>query len=266
MSSKGGFSDFFFKGLLPTVYSLGATVVIVGAMFKILHLPFASLLLAAGLTTEAIIFFLSAFEPRPQEWDWDRVYPQLKDGSKRAPTRVGAAASSGAANQMDRMLESAKIGPQLIDNLGRGIRNLAESANRLGTMSNAAVATNEYAQNVKRAAQSLGQMNQAYSNTMGAMNEMEKSSKTANEYHVQMQNVTKNLGALNAVYEMELKDANTHLKSMNKFYTNVGQAMESIAQAGKNSEQFRDELSKLTTNLSALNRIYGSMLTAMKNT
>ena len=264
MSTKGGFGDLFFGSILPKIYAWGATVVIVGAMFKILHLPFAGELLAIGLTTEAAIFFLSGFEPRHKEIEWEKVYPELSPnykGPRRAPS---AGPSSGITQQMDRALESGKIGPQLIENLGKGMRNLAESAARMGNMANAAVATNEYAQNVKRASQSLGQMNQSYASAISAMAKMASSASDAKEYHAQVQNVTKNLSALNAVYEVELKDTNTHLKSMNKFYTSVGAAMENISQAGQSSEQFREELTKLTANINSLNRVYGNMLSAMK--
>ena len=266
MGKKGGFGDFFFKSLLPVVYSLGAAVVILGAMFKILHLPGAGPMLTLGLSVEAGIFFLSAFEPRHKETEWERVYPELSPnfkGPRRAPQQHAAGPSP--TQQLDRAISSAKIGPQLIDSLGKGIHGLAEGAKRLGSLGNAAIATQEYAQNVQRASQALGKMNQSYSTAIGAMSEMSGASKDAKEYHAQVQGVTKNLSALNAVYEMELKDTNTHLKSMNKFYSNVSTAMESISQAARNSDQFRDELSKLTTNISSLNRVYGSMLSAMKS-
>ena len=262
MSKKG---NFFFDAVLPKIYAWGAAVVIIGALFKILHLPNAGLLLGLGLGIEAVIFFLSGFEPKHTETDWERVYPELSPrykGPRRAvPT---AAPSSGVAQQLDKTLEGAKLGPQLLQSLGKGMRNLADSAARMGNMANAAVATNEYAQNVKRASHSMTQMNQSYATAISAMSQIAASSGDAKEYHAQVQNVTKNLSALNAVYEVELKDANTHLKSMNKFYANVSGAMESISQAGRNSDQFRDELSKLTSNISSLNRVYGNMLSAMK--
>ena len=66
-AKKGGFKELLFSTIMPKVYGIGAAVVIVGAMFKILHLPGASEMLTIGLTVEAIIFFLSAFEPQHAE-------------------------------------------------------------------------------------------------------------------------------------------------------------------------------------------------------
>ncbi len=246
---------------MPKIYGIGAAIVIVGAMFKILHLEGGGLMLGIGLTTEAIIFFLSAFEPRHQEPDWSLVYPELAGGAQVSRKAI----SNGSTSQkLDAMLESGKVGPELIDSLGRGMKNLSESVGKMSDLSNAAVATNEYATNVQQASKSMVDMNKSYATTVSAMNEMAGASKDAKEYHTQVQTVTKNLASLNAVYEMELHDANSHLKSMNKFYTNLSGAMENVAQASKDAEQFKNNFSSLNGNIASLNKVYGNMLTAMR--
>ncbi len=268
MSKKGGFQELLFKTIMPKVYGIGAAVVIVGAMFKILHLPGAGLMLGVGLTTEAIIFLLSAFEPPHRDPDWSKVYPELSDdydGPKAAPRAVAApAAATGASAQMDKMLADAKVGPDLIKSLGDGMRNLADSAKKMSNLSDAAVATNEYAGNVKKASASLTEMNKSYSSAMEGMKGFANAATDTKEYHAQVQNVTKSLGALNAVYEMELKDAQSHTKALNKFYSNISGALESMAEAGKETSAFQAELNKLTSNISSLNKVYGNMLTAMR--
>lgn len=265
---KGGFAELMYKTIMPKVYGIGAAVVIIGALFKILHLPGANEMLMIGLSVEAGIFFLSAFEPPHAEPDWSKVYPELAedyDGPTAAP-RISNKAASGASptQEIDKMLEKAKIGPELIDSLGKGMRNMADSASKMSNLADAAVATNDYAKNVKTASQSLLEMNKSYATTANAMVEMANASKDAKEYHSQIQNVTKNLGALNAVYEMELKDSDSHVKAMNKFYTNMAQALEGMTNAGENTKKFANELDKLTGNLTSLNNVYGNMLTAMR--
>ena len=266
MSKKGGFSELLFTTIMPKVYGIGAAVVIVGAMFKILHLPGAALMLGIGLSTEAIIFLLSAFEPPHRDTDWAKVYPELGDAydGPKAQPRAAVQQATGASAQMDKVLADAKVGPDLIKSLGEGMKNLATSANKMSNLSDAAVATNEYATNVKRASGSLVEMNKSYSTAMEGMKGMADASMDTKEYHTQVQNVTKSLGALNAVYEMELKDASGHTKALNKFYSNVSGALESMAEAGKESSAFQAELNKLTGNIASLNRVYGNMLTAMK--
>ena len=266
MSKKGGFQELLYSTIMPKIYGIGAAVVIVGAMFKILHMPGASLMLGVGLTTEAVIFFLSAFEPKHAEPDWAKVYPELADDYDGPPAspRKAVPQATGVSAQMDKMLAEAKVGPELIKSLGDGMRNLAESAKKMSNLSDAAVATNDYANNVKSASKSLSEMNKSYAQAMEAMAGMADATKDTKEYHSQVQNVTKSLGALNAVYEMELKDAQSHTKALNKFYSNISGALESMAEAGKETSQFQAELNKLTSNISALNKVYGNMLTAMR--
>ncbi|MBV6643896.1 MAG: gliding motility protein GldL [Cyclobacteriaceae bacterium] len=266
MSKKGGFQELLFSTIMPKIYGIGAAIVIVGAMFKILHLPGAGPMLGIGLTTEAVIFFLSAFEPKHKDPDWAKVYPELADDydGPSAPKRVTSSAPQGTSAQLDKVLADAKVGPELISSLGQGMKTLADSANKMSKLGDASVATNEYANNVRTASKTLVDMNKSYNVSMEAMTAMADATKDAKEYHGQVQNVTKSLSALNALYEMELKDSQSHTKALNKFYTNVTAALEGMAEAGKETAVFQGELNKLTANIANLNKVYGNMLTAMK--
>ncbi|MFC3878975.1 gliding motility protein GldL [Algoriphagus namhaensis] len=261
-SNSNSFKAKFYGNVMPKIYGIGASIVILGAMFKILDWAGGNLMIGIGLTTEAIIFFLSAFEPKQEEVDWSKVYPELAGESPAE--RKTKASSDNLSQKLDDMLAKAKVGPELIESLGKGMQNLASSAEKMGNLSDAAVATNEYAANVKTAAKTLVDMNASYSKTAAALTEMSSASQDAKEYHNQVQTVTKNLSALNAVYELELQDANSHVKTLNKFYSNMTAAMEGLSEAGKETEAFKNELSKLNQNVSSLNKIYGGMLSAMK--
>lgn len=269
MSKKGGFQELLFSTIMPKVYGIGAAIVIVGAMFKILHLPGSGAMLAIGLTVEAVIFFLSAFEPKHPETDWSKVYPELADDydGPPAPKKPTAAApvATGVSAQMDKVLADAKIGPELLKSLGDGMKGLADTAHKMTSLNDAAGATNEYANQVKNASKTLVELNKSYGTSMQSLNAMSEASKGAAEYHSQVQNVTKSLSALNALYEMELKDTQSHTKALNKFYSNVSTALESMADAGKETAAFQQELNKLTSNIASLNKVYGGMLTAMKS-
>lgn len=257
-SNNNSFKAKFYSNIMPKVYGIGAAVVILGAMFKILDWQFANLMIGVGLTTEAIIFFLSSFEPRQEDMDWSKIYPELADGAPKKSKGDDVSA------KLDDMLSKAKIGPELIESLGKGMQNLATSAEKMGNLSDAAVATNEYATNVKSAAKTLVDMNASYGKTAAALTEMSAASQDAKAYHTQVVNVTKNLTALNSVYEMELQDANSHVKTLNKFYSNMTSAMQGLTEAGKETEAFKNELVKLNQNVSSLNKVYGGMLSAMK--
>ncbi len=255
-----------FDVLMPKIYGIGAAVVIVGALFKIQHWEGANTMLIVGLLTEAVIFFLSAFQPQHAEPDWARVYPQLSDeyaGEALVPATAVSAGPS-VTGKLDEMMRNADITPETINQLGLGLNRLSDTAAGLADISQATAATEEYTVRVRGAADQLDKINHAYANTADAIAKMAVSAADAQEYHSQVQGMTRNLGALNAVYEMELQDANTHLKAMNKFYGNLSMAMENLTDASKDTEQFKQEVSRLTQNLHSLNTVYGNMLSAMK--
>ena len=262
-------SNFFYSKVMPKIYGIGAAVVILGAMFKILDWPGATLMIGVGLTTEAIIFFLSAFEPGAKEVDWAKVYPELDEEADESPrpstTRKTVQVSGDPiAAQLDNMLQQANIGPELIESLGKGMNNLATSAQKLGTLSDAAVATSEYATNVKAASQSLASMNDSYAQTATALVAMSSAAQDSQAYQAQIQAVTKNLSALNAVYELELQDSTEQKKARADFYKNMSTAMSSFTEVGNETQAFREEMVKLNQNVSALSKIYGGMLSAIR--
>jgi gliding motility-associated protein GldL len=260
--------NFLYDTLMPKIYGIGAAVVIVGALFKIQHLPGAGPMLTVGLLTEAVIFFLSAFQPHQAETDWALVYPELSEGYDPSTNdnrfREKTPAPNGLTGKLDDMLKNANVTPEALTNLGQGLNRLSATTAQLGQLGEATNVTDEYTKKVRTAAQSLERINESYANTVEAVSAMSNATNDAKEYHLQVQNVTKNLGALNAVYEMELQDANTHLKSMNQFYGTLGKAMENMIQAGKDTESMQHQVADLTTNLTSLNRVYGNMLNAMR--
>src|SRR5690606_28956579 len=136
---------------------------------KILDWAGGNIMIAAGLTTEAIIFFLSAFEPKQQEVDWTRVYPELAGESagvepvSRMTRTSNVVVADSATRKIDEMLDKAKICLELIEILVKVIQNLAASAENIGRIADAALATNEYGQYVKAASNSLVDMNLSYS-------------------------------------------------------------------------------------------------------
>ena len=115
----------WYKSMMPKLYGWGAALVILGALFKIEHLPFASTMLILGLTTEAVIFFFSAFEKTSEEYQWEKVYPELGSSQMIDP------ANMTPAQQLDSALEKAKIENELIDSLNEGLKAFGDSAAKL---------------------------------------------------------------------------------------------------------------------------------------
>ena len=256
--------NFFFTKVMPKIYGIGAAVVILGAMFKILDWPGANWMIGIGLSVEAVIFFLSSFEPGSKEVDWSKVYPELDEDGESTKKRAVAVSGDPVAAQLDNMLLQANIGPELIESLGKGMKNLASSAEKMGNLADAAVATTEYAAQVQMASKTLASMNDSYAQTATALMAMSSASQDAQAYQAQIQAVTKNLAALNAVYELEIQDTAEQKKARADFYKNMSNAMSSFTEVGNEAQAFKEEMVKLNQNVSALSKIYGGMLTAIR--
>lgn len=261
-SSNSFFESMAFKKVMAKVYGLGAAVVIVGALFKILHWKGADLMLMVGLLTEAFLFTISAFEPLHKETDWTLVYPELA-GMEPTKEKAKKGAQGTVSQQLDQMLEEAKVGPELIQSLGNGLKSLNENVTNLKDLSNAAVATDEYTKSVQTASASVSGLSSSYSKAVEAIGGLVTASEGSKEYGVQIDRMTKNLTSLNSVYELEITESNNHLKSINEFVGNLSKVVNSLSETQSEAESFKKEIGRLSNNLTALNNVYGNMLTAM---
>ena len=252
---------------ITNIVSWGASVVIIGLLFKIQHWPYGGTFISAGLITEAALFFLLGFQREKEEEhiDWTRVYPELKadfQGELPKSSQHGGGTNSNTA-ALDKMLEEAKIGPELIASLGTGLRTFGDKVANISNVADAGIATNEFTSKVKTASASYDKLSSAFEQASANLAEMANSNIDSKAYHDQVNNLAKNLSALNAVYELELQDSSAHLKSMNKFYHNMANTMQNFNESLEDSQQFKNEVARLAKNLGSLNSIYGNMLSAM---
>lgn len=249
------------------IYGIGAAIVIVGALFKILHWPGANEMLMVGLLTEAGIFFISAFEAPHEEPDWTLVYPELagmhdEGHGKKDPKKV-AGSKDPVAQQLDKMLEDAKVGPELIESLGNSLKALGENTSKLADITDASVATNDYVSNIKKASASVDTLSESYIKATESLTGLSMTNADGATYGEQLQKVSKNLTELNSVYELQLRGAEQHTQATSKFYEGIENLMSNLQASVSDTQRYKDEMSQLTTNLSSLNTIYGNMLTAM---
>ena len=135
--------DWFYRVAVPKLTSVGAAVVIVGALFKIQHYPGAGLMLGVGLITEAVIFFMGTFQPPPPpeaHYDWERVYPELGEDPKEAlpprPKKEDKNKPVKALASIDKLIEEANLGPDVFKSFGSGMKNLQTSVNQMKDLTN----------------------------------------------------------------------------------------------------------------------------------
>ena len=236
-----------YKNFMAKLYGWGAAVVIMGALFKILHWPGANIMLMAGMFTESIIFFFSAFEPLHVEYNWALVYPELATGmdleleeeekkSRREKKQQVKTDSMTPTQALDKMLEEAKIGPELMESLASGMRNLSDNAHKLAGVSDAVVSTDNYTSNLQKASESVRNLTLKYDK------------------------VAANLetdGGATAAYIESVKRATTAVNQLATAYDQTAKSMEQ-------TNSFKAEMDKLTQNISKLSNVYGNMLAAMK--
>lgn len=211
-----------FKNFMAKLYGWGAAVVILGAMFKILHLPGADYMLVIGLTTEAVIFFFSAFEKPAEDVDWTLVYPELA-GMADDEAEFNNQKGLTATQELDKMLEDAKIDGELIESLGSGLRRFGDAANKLSETSEAAAATGAYNEQLSLASKNMESLNALYAvqlessaNHMEAQNSlMEKLNSSINDSErltTEVSSLVNNMAQLNSVYGGMLSAMNVNNK------------------------------------------------------
>jgi gliding motility-associated protein GldL len=274
------------KSFMAKLYGIGASVVIIGALFKIQHWQGAGLMLAIGLCTESVIFFFSAFEPLHEEVDWTLVYPELAGIQEEEPGTAGslggryAGGISGggggslALSKFDEMLERADITPDLFQKLGVGMKKLSETTSNINVMGDVSAASAKYMNTIHSANDALGRLSDTYQSTARLINDTNTNySKMADSFSViesggksyqqQLESLNKNLSALNTVYELQRKGVDEHIKESDSLQKGIQTLLKDLTESAGDARKYREQISKLNDNLTALNNVYGNMLAAM---
>lgn len=197
-----------FKKFMAMAYGLGAAIVILGALFKLMHWPGASIMLIVGLGTEALIFALSAFEPVHEDLDWTLVYPELAggqaSGGKKSKEANPAEAQSLLSQKLDDMLKEAKLDANLMGSLSDSIKNFKGAAENIQPAVDSIAATKKYSEQLSLAAGQMESLNSLYKVQMESASRQAEVNKAvvenAEQLQTQMASLATNLSSLNGVY------------------------------------------------------------------
>ncbi len=268
-----------YKAFMAKLYGWGASVVIIGALFKITHMEHANLLLTLGLCTEAIIFFFSAFEPPYVDPDWTKVYPELAFDHKKDVPKV----NRGTANELDAMLSKAKIGPDLIESLGDGIRSLSDNASKLSQLGGAALSTGEFTQNIQSASQNVKTLSDGYRRNSEALNQ---DAEAKQEYLRNLKNASQSIASLTQVYNdttatvkndlsatesltSAIKTAASSAVALSERYTQTAQLMaksvDQLALSSNSTNEYTTQVKLIAQNMQALNAVYEIQLKSVND-
>jgi gliding motility-associated protein GldL len=273
------------KRIFSAVYSLGAAIVILGAMFKILHLPGGGTMLAIGMSTEVIVFALGIFDKPFKEWDWEKVFDFSagdKLNSNALQPSMQSNQSSGLSLKTTAMIESD------VEKLSEGIKTLAVTAQQLTnltsvvdvtekfvkTIENASLSTRKYTQSQDSLNAEVERLHTSYAGVASGMDVVEKNTK---QYSSKVEDINRNLSSINSIYEIQLKNIHTQSESLNLQSEAMRKATDELnavlaeikkiktatSTAVDEAESFKTGATGLSRQIADLNKIYGNMLNAL---
>jgi gliding motility-associated protein GldL len=263
-----------YKNFMSKLYGIGAAIVIMGALFKINHYNYANEMLIIGLTTEAIIFFFSAFEPPHVEPDWSLVYPELAGMYHDTAIQKELESKKTPVQKLDDMFKEAKIEAAIFDRLGQGFAKLSDNASKMSDISNASLATNEFVDNVRHASKSAAELSGNYkkasdvismdaSATAEHVNTLKNASASAEKLtgaYNQAADILKADMRTTEEFAGTVKMATESAQSLASSYAKsaqiLSQSVEALDFSAVDGDAYNQQLRKIADNLAALNAVY----------
>ena len=260
------------------VYSIGAAVVIVGALFKIMHWPGAGVMLTAGMMTEAILFTIGIFEKPHATYHWEHVFPSLVE-EEANPLNVSGNIGGGVGVTMPGM---EKMSDEDAKKLTESIKNMSETAAQLANISRVAGLTDSYANNLQKASEAAAQFatkqqnldeatNTLLSSYKGIADNMLAAEDKTKSFAEKANELSKNLGSINTSYELQLKGIQSQAAAIeaqsskiNAVTAEFEKLHTAVSASSKNMDAYKQMTDQLAKNVSDLNNVYGNMLNAIK--
>ncbi|MDR2285966.1 MAG: gliding motility protein GldL [Prevotellaceae bacterium] len=267
----------FMKRIIAVAYGLGASVVILGALFKLMHWPGAGTMLITGMSVEALIFAISVFEALPKEYHWDTVFPELAEDYASNDQRISQLQHQQHGG-VDNVNFDLNIDETTTEGLKDNIRKFSDSMNQMSGLSNLVSAASDLAGkmystsgSIVAIGESAGALSDSYSKGAQAIQHLNEQSKSGLEqiysgyeyYHGQLETLGRTMGALNSSYELYLLEANKVQNDYVELHNEIQQLAGNINISISETQKLGAQMASLNNNVENLNSIYGSMLTAV---
>ena len=270
------------QAAVAMVYSIGAAVVIVGALFKIQHWPGAGIMLTAGMLTEVLLFAIGIFEKPHATYHWEHVFPQLVEEEAK-PIEINGAIGGGVAGGAPvAMPGMEKLSDEDAKKLTESIKNMSETAAQLANISRVAGLTDSYANNLQKASEAAAQFatkqqgldeatNTLLSSYKGIADNMLAAEDKTKSFAEKANELSKNLGSINTSYELQLKGIQSQAAAIeaqsgkiNAVTAEFEKLHTAVSASSKNMDAYKQMTDQLAKNVSDLNNVYGNMLNAIK--
>ena len=287
----------FFQGeggqrLFNFAYSIGAAIVILGALFKILHLPGGNLLLSVGMGTEVVMFILTAFDRPAKDYKWEEVFPVLEskdpedrpdfaggggiiiNGGGDACGDVNISVSGESARNAVGIPSGVNLSEEDTLSLSESIAKMAAASDQLARMAELTSATQQYLDQMaaiseemvalRQTTESLNQVSNVLLDSYRAITEnSENITKSSTGYVEQMQDLNRNIGGLNTIYEIQLKSVSSQLDSIDRVNRGIKDIRDMYEKSSQQSARYCEETEKMARYMQQLNSVYEKMITAM---
>ena len=266
-------------------YSIGAAVVIWGALFKILHLPGGNMLLSIGMGTEVLMFVLSAFDRPPREYNWENVFPVLDtknpedrpdfegggNGGGGAVIINGGVPAQGTVNiqggqpmQGDIVLGGGEAVTGGEMTVGGGMAVSGDIAGMTGDYATELAAISDEMRRLRESTAKLNSVSETLLESYRAISEnSETITRSAMGYVDQMQSLTHNIQGLNTIYEIQLKSISSQLDSIDRVNRGIKDIRDMYEKSAEQSAHYCEETEKMARYMKQLNSVYEKMITAM---
>lgn len=252
------------KTFMGYIYGWGASVVMIGALFKLQHWQYSGLLLTIGLITEAFIFFLSAFEPALDIPDWSRVYPELREDYELLDMEeLGAKNKKG----FEELFSSSDLTPELLDKVGKGLNDLSNTARGISDITSATLATDLFVKNMGSASESMGTLAEINNRANESIN---RSVNTLTESYLVTAKKLAETGqaAIDKINksgdEFSSKLTETSSRLLHSFDSTSSSISSGLNHMSENTKMYAGSLEKLNKNIGALNESFESQLKGTK--
>lgn len=251
-------------------YSIGAAIVIWGALFKILHLPGGNMLLSIGMGTEVLMFVLTAFDRPPREYHWEEVFPVLS--SKNPEDRPDFNGDGGVKIVGGRVVSGqmeATIGGQIPVGAG-GQRSavtevlIPDDATPSERYAAQMTALSAQMDQLRKTTESLNHVSEVLLESYRAITEnSENITRSSSGYVEEMQSLNRNIAGLNTIYEIQLKSVSSQLDSIDRVNKGIKDIRDMYEKSSAMSERYCEETEKMARYMQQLNQVYEKMLHAM---
>ncbi len=238
-------------------YSIGAAIVIWGALFKILHLPGGNMLLSIGMGTEVLMFILTAFDRPPREYHWEEVFPVLS--SKNPEDRPEFNGAGIVVGGVGGSAVSAPRGASMPSRI-----ELPADATPTDEYVAQIAALSQQMDQLRQTTESLNKVSEVLLESYRAITEnSENITRSSTGYVEEMQALNRNIAGLNTIYEIQLKGVSSQLDSIDRVNQGIKDIRDMYEKSSAMSHRYCEETEKMARYMQQLNQVYEKMLHAM---